>query len=72
MTNMRKFHSTGFLPVIMAVFMISGIMTVPGCRGFRKKPNIVFIFCDQMSPRAMGWTGQMEVKTPHLDDFSPI
>ena len=52
--------------------MISGIMTVPGCRGFRKKPNIVFIFCDQMSPRAMGWTGQMEVKTPHLDDFSEM
>ncbi|MBA7649665.1 Arylsulfatase [subsurface metagenome] len=52
--------------------VLAVIVAVPGCRLIRKQPNIVFIICDQMSPRAMGWTGQMEVKTPHLDDFSEI
>lgn len=50
--------------------LLAGIFTLSGCRFDRKPPNIVFIFCDQMNPRAMGWTGQMEVKTPYLDAFS--
>jgi choline-sulfatase len=52
------------------ISLTAGIFLLPGCRLARQKPNILFVFCDQMSPRAMGWTGQMEVKTPHLDDFS--
>ncbi len=52
--------------------LLAGIFILLDCHIDRKPPNIVFIFCDQMSPRAMGWTGQMEVKTPHLDDFSEI
>jgi len=55
---------------IILFTVLAGLLAVPGCQLIRKQPNIVFIFVDQMSPRAMGWTGQMEVKTPHLDDFS--
>jgi choline-sulfatase len=61
-----------FRGITLTVFVVAGILLVPGCRLIRKKPNIVFIFCDQMSPRALGWTGQMEAKTPHLDDFSEM
>ena len=56
------------------LFMLgfAGILTVSGCRFRHEKPNILFIICDQMSPRVMGWTGETEVKTPHLDDFSQL
>lgn len=32
-----------------------------------RRPNVLLIIDDQHSPRAMGWTGQTQVKTPHLD-----
>lgn len=54
------------------IIALSGILALQACQVKQKPPNIIFIFCDQMSPRAMGWTGQMEVKTPHLDQFSEI
>ncbi|MBE0655323.1 MAG: sulfatase-like hydrolase/transferase, partial [Bacteroidales bacterium] len=53
----------------LAIALLS-LPALQGCSKFKKAPNIVFIFCDQMSPRAMGWTGQMEVETPGLDEFS--
>jgi len=43
---------------------------VPGCRQNETRPNILFIICDQLSPRAVGWTGQTEVKTPNLDSLA--
>lgn len=52
------------------ICLVAQTMLLCGCRQPEKKPNIVFIICDQMSPRAMGWTGETEVKTPHLDNFS--
>ena len=55
---------------LLMISLSAGIFLLPGCKMARQKPNILFIFCDQMSPRAKEWTGQMEVKTPHLDDFS--
>jgi arylsulfatase len=33
----------------------------------RERPNILLIIDDQHSSRAMGWTGETQVKTPHLD-----
>ena len=32
-----------------------------------KKPNIVFVFADQMRAQATGYAGDPNVKTPHLD-----
>lgn len=55
------------LPILFA-----GILTLPACQFTPEQPNIVFIYCDQMNPRAMGWTGQTEVKTPNLDAFSDM
>lgn len=52
------------------VVALAGTCLIYGCQAKQKPPNIVFIFVDQMSPRAMGWTGQTEVKTPNLDGFS--
>lgn len=46
------------------------VQSFSGCSRFSQEPNIVFILCDQMSPRAMGWLEQMEVQTPNLDRFS--
>ncbi|HDZ44117.1 MAG TPA: DUF229 domain-containing protein, partial [Phycisphaerae bacterium] len=32
-----------------------------------RRPNILLIIDDQHSPRAMGWTGQTQVRTPAID-----
>ena len=55
---------------ITLVLSLAGIFLVQGCHQELKEPNILFIFCDQMSPRTMGWVGETEVQTPHLDEFS--
>ena len=36
----------------------------------RKRPNILFIFPDQMRGQAMGCMGNPDVKTPHLDKLA--
>jgi choline-sulfatase len=53
-----------------AFILIAIFFCISGCKFSTPKPNIVFIICDQLSPRAIGWTGQTEVQTPHLDHFS--
>ena len=54
------------------IIILGGILALSGCQMNRDQPNIVFIYADQMNPRAMGWIGQTEVQTPHLDEFSEI
>lgn len=36
----------------------------------QKKPNLVFVFPDQMRGSALGFMGKEPVMTPHLDEFS--
>ncbi len=60
-----KAKRNSILPALLVfVFLIAG------CRLSVKEPNIILIVCDQLSPRAMGWTGETEVITPNLDQFS--
>ena len=35
-----------------------------------KKPNLLFVFADQMRGQAMGCRGNKEIKTPHLDQLA--
>jgi len=60
-----KAKRNSILPALLVfVFLIAG------CRLSVKEPNVILIVCDQLSPRAMGWTGETEVITPNLDQFS--
>jgi len=50
-------------------------VAVAGCRLFAaqksaKRPNIVFVFADQMRAHAMGCMGNKQVITPHLDKLA--
>jgi choline-sulfatase len=54
---------------ILPALLIIGFL-VTGCSLSVKEPNVIMIVCDQLSPRAMGWTGDTEVITPNLDQFS--
>jgi len=47
-----------------------GAFILPGCGQNEERPNILFILCDQLSPRAVGWSGQTEVRTPNLDKLA--
>jgi len=64
---LRRFASAGLA-------VATGCATSPraGRRAGRAgpRPNILLIIDDQHSPRAMGWTGQTQVRTPHLDRFA--
>lgn len=44
-------------------------MTLPGClrRGFDKKPNILFLFVDQLRADVCGVYGGRNIQTPHID-----
>ncbi|MEX2443725.1 MAG: sulfatase [Alkalispirochaeta sp.] len=35
-----------------------------------KKPNLLFVFADQWRREALGYTGNPDVRTPHIDQFS--
>jgi len=35
-----------------------------------KRPNVLFLFPDQMRAQAMGCSGNLDVKTPHLDQLA--
>ncbi|MDB3861050.1 sulfatase [Paracoccaceae bacterium] len=34
------------------------------------RPNVLFIFADQLRASSVGYTGQENVKTPHIDNFA--
>lgn len=54
---------------------IGGAALASGCAGLGRRqraerPNVLLIVDDQHSPRAMSWTGQTQVITPHLDQLA--
>lgn len=57
-------------PTLTALTVFLGVFLLPGCGQNEERPNILFIFCDQLSHRAVGWTGQTEVQTPNLDKLA--
>lgn len=55
---------------MMAAGVAGGAASLSGCRSFPrvgKRPNIVYVFADQWRASAMGYAGNPDVKTPHLD-----
>ncbi len=46
---------------------LAGLASAADAGGKPRRPNVLLIIDDQHSPRAMGWTGQTQVKTPQLD-----
>ena len=50
---------------------IGAALLMSGCAEKKtEKPNLIFVFPDQMRGRAMGFIGQEPVVTPNLDKFS--
>lgn len=49
---------------ILILFLSSFILS---CSDKVKNPNIVFVFADQWRAQSMGYAGNQDVKTPHLD-----
>jgi arylsulfatase A-like enzyme len=50
--------------------LLSALLLAPLCQIFAaetQRPNIVFILADDLRPDALGCTGNVAVKTPHLD-----
>lgn len=60
LTVMRKDQLLYFA---LALFLFSGCKTP-------QKPNVVFILTDQWRASALGYMGDPNVKTPHLDDLA--
>jgi len=59
----RNFNKRFFTAVLSAV---AAVMAT-GNTAAKNLPNILLIIDDQHNPRAMGWTGQSQAITPHLD-----
>ena len=48
----------------------AGLGVLSGCKTAKqpvKRPNVVYVFADQWRASAMGYAGDPNVKTPHLD-----
>ena len=56
--------------VILSILLIFVLLIKTSWNLSVKEPNIILIVCNQLSPRIMGYTGNKEVTTPHLDQFS--
>ncbi|MFC2118402.1 sulfatase [Bacteroidota bacterium] len=61
-----------FKNIILGSAAISALSpTLISCKkNVEEKPNIIFVFPDQMRGRAMGFLGQEPVITPNLDNFA--
>ena len=66
MTDIRK-HKYLKIAVMVIVGSIIGSHLFAKIKSHNAKPNIVFIFADQMRASAMGAMGNPVVKTPNLD-----
>ena len=70
--NTLDFKQCAFLKLfLLGVALIA--MSVLACRTDKDantKPNILFIFADQMAAHGMGCMDNPDVKTPHLDKLA--
>jgi len=59
-------------PICLFVLTIAGTMTLEEAAFAERsvKPNIVFIFADDQSPKTIGVYGNQEIKTPNLDKLA--
>lgn len=58
-------HCCGIL-----VFVIIAIAGISQCATAGERPNFLLIIADDLCWRDMGWTGNNQVRTPHLDQLA--
>jgi arylsulfatase A-like enzyme len=59
-----------FLAGLGGAFSLAACASAPAPEAEAKRPNILFLFPDQMRAQAMGCMGNSDVKTPHLDKLA--
>jgi arylsulfatase A-like enzyme len=62
---MRRLTRRNFLGMAAAASVALGAR--PGAAQPERKPNLLFVFADQWRAQALGYAGDPNVKTPHLD-----
>jgi len=65
-----KTFKMSILGLLLIIFL--GLPALLSCQKNHnaKKPNVVYILTDQWRSSALGYTGNLDVKTPNLDKFS--
>lgn len=61
---MKMIISKIAIPVIWSILLISCVPKE------NQKPNVVFVLADQWRAQALGYTGNWQAKTPHLDKLA--
>ncbi len=57
-------------PLVLACLCLAWLTTADAWSADSKRPNIVFIFADDLSYRAVGHAGNPDVVTPHIDSLA--
>ena len=69
-STMTGFSRRRFLAGLGGGLGLAGCSSAPAPEPAAKRPNILFLFPDQMRGQAMGCMGDPNVKTPHLDKLA--
>lgn len=56
--------------VLTAMFLLSGCYSVFAQNKAKRKPNIIYIYADDLGYGELGSYGQRKIKTPHLDKLA--
>lgn len=56
--------------VLTAIFLLSGCYSVFAQNKAKRKPNIIYIYADDLGYGELGSYGQTKIKTPHLDKLA--
>ena len=65
-TFQRGFLSLIFFSTLAGMISLAGMLSLGGCAG-REKPNIVFIYIDDLGWKDVGFMGSRYYETPHID-----
>ena len=67
-TNRRQFIETSLVAASSAA--LAGVVGCGGAGSSGRRPNLLFVFPDQMRGQALGFLGEDPVITPNLDRFA--
>ena len=66
--HMRNIHN--YVSLSLCVLALAAMDSAQAADRPANRPNIVFIFADDLGYGDIGWYGAQDIKTPHIDKYN--